>query len=747
VNSRTLTVGRVYNNPIGERVTLDPADPVGAFLRIVRGNSPGDRERWYIPAVFQGDRRLDERWEGACAVGVDADWHGDRGTHGEVAVPPSAICRIHEKMVADLDLPCTAWHPTPHGARFLFLLDRMTSDKAAWARASQGAHELVRRKLEALSLLGARNGFEIDGAGLEPNRIFWAARTTCNRGHRRDAPVYSVRKVTAFTLEELAAFAPAEGTPKPRTRAAADGRHRPGHRHPYLKHLVSRLALSGVHGEDLHAWTLEENQLRCDPPLPEQEVAELVAWADKLEGDGASRPLTDLGNAERLVDLHGEDLRFAPGIGWLVWDGRRFKRDEDGEVVRRAAATVRALYREAATIEDQAVREATAGWARKSESASRLNAMVTLAESRPEIVVAPDELDADPWLLNVENGTLDLRTGELRPHSREDLITKLAPVLSDPAATCPRFDRFLSEITRGNSELVAFHRRLAGYTLTGSVREHVLPFLYGGGRNGKTTYVSTLQAMLGDYAAAAPSGLLLGERDEADPRSGVAQLHGRRFVAVTESSQGRRLNEELVKKLTGADRRRASYLYRDSFEYAPTDKIWLQGNHKPEIRGTDPAIWARILLVPFLVSFEGREDRDLAEKLAAELPGILSWALAGCLEWQRDGLRPPVTVREATRGYRREMDRLLAFLETRCQFEEGAFTPTPTLKGAYAAWALEAEEDALPWNAIIPRLRERGCTPARRTVEGTVTRGWEGIRLKTPKELTAELFEEVRREA
>jgi P4 family phage/plasmid primase-like protien len=342
--------------------------------------------------------------------------------------------------------------------------------------------------------------------------------------------------------------------------------------------------------------------------------------------------LTDLGNAERLVARHGADLRYCHPWGkWLAWDGIRWVVDASGEVERRVIETVRGIYAEAEDATDSTKRRNIAQHAMRSESHLRIEAMMALARSMPGIPVAPDDLDNDTWLLNAQNGAVSLKSAELRPHRREDLITKLAPVEYNGAADAPTWKAALERWLPFEA-LRRFVQRLFGYALTGDVSEQVLPFLHGPGANGKTTMTNTALEMMGDYGQQAAPDLLLAKRGSHPTE--LADLFGARLVASVEVEDGRRLAESLVKQLTGGDRIKARRMREDFWEFAPTHKVFLAANHKPVVRGTDHAIWRRIKLVPFdVVIPKGEQDSRLPKKLRAELPGILAWAVHGCLEW------------------------------------------------------------------------------------------------------------------
>lgn len=490
-----------------------------------------------------------------------------------------------------------------------------------------------------------------------------------------------------------------------------------GERNNHLMSLAGVMRRRGSSEEAILQALLVENATRCEHPLPREEVAGIAHRAARYEPAAAEERDTDLGNAQRLVKGHGEDLRYCgPRRKWFVWDGRRWREDETNEVERRAKETVRSLYAEASAIQDDNRRSALVKHAGRSEARDRIAAMISLARSERGIPVTLGQLDADPWVLNVLNGTLDLRTGELRPHRREDLITKLAPITYDPKAEAPTWRKFLERIMARDEDLIQFLQRTVGYALTGETREQVLFMLYGTGANGKSTFLNTMRSVLGDYAQTTPGETFLTRRSDG-PRNDVARLDGTRFVSAVEAEGDRQLAEVLVKRMTGGDPVAARYLYGEYFEFEPTFKIFFAVNHKPIIRGADHAIWRRIRLVPFTVTIpEAEQDRDLPTKLCRELPGILRWAVEGCLEWQREGLGQASAVQKATADYRSEMDVFAAFIAECCEVEPSARVRVGELYDTYLNWCQEAGmRHHLTKQTFGIRLQERGFVAKRST--------------------------------
>jgi len=435
--------------------------------------------------------------------------------------------------------------------------------------------------------------------------------------------------------------------------------------------------------------------------------------AQETAGDSKRRPApsfhsTDLGNAARFARDHRDHARFCGPLGWLVWDGRRWHRDNTGAVERLARRTVREIYRAVAVTTNDEERTELVKWAHQSESHQRIKALLALARSEDDLIVETADLDTNPWLLNTASGIVDLTTGRVQSSDPDAHMTKLAATNYEPKARCPTWTTFLDKIMKGRAELIDFLQRAIGYSLTGATREQCFFVLHGTGENGKTTFLEALRGVLGDYATnAAPETFMV--RVDAGPRGDVARLRGARFVSTVETEDGRRLAEGLVKQLTGGDTLTARYLYHAEFEFRPQFKLWMASNHKPIIRGTDHAIWRRVRLIPFDVTISrAKRDKTLAEKLMAESAGILAWAVEGCLQWQKKGLGEPAVVDAATAAYREEMDYIGTFIKDRCIVAEGRKIPSGELYGAYREWAERSGEDTLTAKTFSLRLKARG---------------------------------------
>jgi len=399
---------------------------------------------------------------------------------------------------------------------------------------------------------------------------------------------------------------------------------------------------------------------------------------------------TDLGNARRLVRRHGADIRYVHAwLAWVIWRDCKWVVDRNGEIMRRAKDTVESQFDEIRASDDGDMRDRARKFALASQSAARIEQMVKLATSEASIVLPADAFDKDQWLLGVENGVIDLRSGSFRHAVRGDLLTKSAHVSYDPNAACPNWVEFIDTVTDRNRELAEYLQRTVGYVLTGSVVEEVLFVLFGTGRNGKSTFREVVHTMLGDYAVVADAGLLMARRDPGAASPDVARLRGCRLASINETAQNDVLNEAHVKFLTSNDRITARNLHQAPFDFMPSHKAFLTTNHRPIIKNSDLGIWRRIHLLPFVVTIpEGKVERDFRERrLLPELSGILNWALEGLAEYQKQGLNPPDAVTGATKDYQTDMDLLGQWIEEECETGNAAVTPNADLHRAYKSWA------------------------------------------------------------
>lgn len=469
--------------------------------------------------------------------------------------------------------------------------------------------------------------------------------------------------------------------------------------------------------------------------------------------EGTTGKYTDLWAAEALYMQHGEDLRFVGGWKrWVAWDGRRWQLDTEALALHYAADTARVLATLAIDLSSRIKKQMLVEgpteklaqdleWADKDlkaalglQNARKLSAMLTCATTLRELGVKYDDFDADPFMLNCANGIVRLTDGRVFPHLRNDLHTMVTPVAYDPDAKCPTWDAFLERV-QPDLHMRLYLQRLAGYSLTGSTREHCLAFHYGGGANGKSTFMSAMHALLGDYAAPAHPRLIFRSPNGDRHLTERATLFRKRFVTCPETSEATSFDEATVKDLTGGDVVAARRMREDEWKFTPTHKLHLAGNEKPIVRATDDGFWRRMHLVPWTVTIPLAErDHHLADRLRDELPGMLRWAVDGALEWQRLGLCPPEAVLAATNEYRRVSDTGGLFLAT-CALDPAAATTKKQFREAYEEWCKEQGYEPLGARRMAEVLRRHGV------IEGNVRAGlwpdgrdkwttaWKGIRI------------------
>ena len=444
-----------------------------------------------------------------------------------------------------------------------------------------------------------------------------------------------------------------------------------------------------------------EKQHRPVPPTPTVNVGE--DGPSQSERSYDSTDLNDIGNAQHYADTYGEELRYcATWNKWLVWDGSRWKIDDEGRPLKLAKELVGTMFKDAMEIRGSEVLKHVCDTAQLS----RLKAMIALAG--PELPIRVDELDQDGWILNCRNGVVDLTSGKLSAHDRNEIITKLCPTEFRLDAESPVWDQFLRDVFI-EPELINFVQRLFGYYLTGDVSEQKLAICHGNGANGKSTLLNAFMDTIGpDYTMQCLPDFLMEKKGESHPTE-KASLFGKRFVSCVETEASRKLAESTVKMLTGGEKIMARRMREDFWEFNPTHKLLLCTNHRPIIAGTDHGIWRRLLLIPFVQRFDGvRQDKQLPAKLKAERSGILAWAVRGCLEWQRIGLSPPANVTEATEKYRSSEDITGRFLSDCCVMGKAYGVKFSELYERFEQWANDTGDFLPSKRAVGAWLEDNG---------------------------------------
>ena len=476
-------------------------------------------------------------------------------------------------------------------------------------------------------------------------------------------------------------------------------------------------------GTTYGALTIQKAILDCRNVYTPGASGESYALRIGAESDADTAPakrytFDDMGNAERIYDAYGGFIRYSyTDKRWLYYDTRKWCMDTTGEIERAAEQAIKALdadepmYARAAELDDEdgdgeGKKLYKAYLAHKKYSRSNRGKKAMLDELRHKIPISPMQTDIDGMLLNTPTGIFDLREGVLRPHDPEAYITKIAHVEYDPTATCPTWERFLGEIFGGDTDLINYVQRAVGYSMTASTVEQCVFFLHGSGSNGKSTFLSIVREMMGDYTVNIQPETIMVKNSPGGANSDIARLKSARLVTTVEPNEGARLNEGLLKQLSGEDPVTARRLYGDEFEFIPQFKLWMATNHRPLIRGTDDGIWRRIKMIPFTVQIpDEKKDKHLAGKLRRELPGIFNWAIDGCRKYQESGLQEPRSVRGSTMEYRKDMDAIQQFIDECC--EQSGECPAVSLYSAYSDWAKRNHQYEMNNNVFGRKMSER----------------------------------------
>jgi putative DNA primase/helicase len=455
------------------------------------------------------------------------------------------------------------------------------------------------------------------------------------------------------------------------------------------------------------AWSklLALNDTLCTPPLGKDELKKLFksAWSHQ-----PGYQLTELGNAHRLLDEHGDDLKLVyESECWLYWNGMRWVKDETRRAEWLMTSVMREVHLKALDTPSDDVRKATIRWAMQSESRRVINNSLALAPAAGNLIVKQERLDANPWLFATRNMVIDLRTGKPTQAQRSQLITKCAAVDYDPKAKCPRFLAFLEQIIPSRY-VREFLQRYFGYALTGDTREQCMTILHGTGSNGKSTLLNAIKSVSGDYATQAATSTWLQKRDGSIPND-VAALAGARLVVSIEFENNARIAASLLKSAVGQDTLKARFLHAEFFDLVPQFKIAFATNHKPIIDGSDYAMVRRLRLVEFGVQVaEEQRDKTLPDQLLSEASGILNWLIEGCLSWQADGLPIPDEVRKATSEYAHESDDLGQFIDDKCEKRKDYRVSSSVLQRAYTGWCIDSGTRPLTASHLKRALSDRG---------------------------------------
>lgn len=502
----------------------------------------------------------------------------------------------------------------------------------------------------------------------------------------------------------------------------------------HLTSFAGSLRRSGSPAEEILAALEARNNRVCRPPLPLKDLRRIAKSVSRYKPEDLmvrARP-DDVGNGERLAHFAEGRILHVEGVGWHTWTGKRWRKGT-GPVLELAQQCSREILQAATDVKHEEISKRLAAWGAQSANITRLNAMVSLAATKRGIACMASQLDGQPHVLNMQNGTFDLYERELRSHRGKDRFTRITRVDYDPEIECPKWEKFLGEILP-NGEIRQYIQRAVGYSLCGNVDEQCFFLLYGTGSNGKSTFIETITYMLGNYAAKMSTATVMaGKRQAGAPSPDVVRLRGPRFVVAAETGGDAAFNEAMIKDLTGKDTLTARALFKDEIEFVPQFKLWIYANYKPTIRGMDYGIWRRIRLIPFTATIR-KPDKTLPAKLHTETAGIFNWALRGYYEWEKYGLREPKAITQEVEGYQEMMDVVKQFITEVCVVGKEETEAAVELWEAFGRWQRD-----LPYNEklrrgrFFDRLIGLGFPHIRTRVRGArfQVSAYKGLRIRT----------------
>lgn len=709
-------------NAYGRREELSWEKLFAGFSRPIQWDRAKDDLPGWSPGTFRNDHRAIKDAEFIYALGLD----DDKGTH---------LDRVVQLWGEFYGFVHTTWRSTPgfHRHRTILPLSRPVTGaeyKRIWRWANQRAEE---------------NGQTLDQNTRDPSRL-WFVPAVGGPEHHFETRILMGRVLDVDLIllgDPFEGIDKAQAGPqKPRgyqalmTELGDDGKGFNG----VIPGAISSYVTAG--GRDFE-WLKEDIRRRIEaaPKSPQRAEEDIERYCSDeyldqcIESACTKRVFkcSETGNAERFAHQHHQIVRYVPEWSeWIIYDGRRWVRDTGDILIERLAKmTLCSMLTGAGAEEDDDTRKMLVGWAKACDSRRGLSNMVALARSEPLIAIAPTALDPDPLLLNCENGTIDLRTGMLRGHRPEDLITKICPVVFDPWATHPMLARYLHEATGGDQELEGYLARWAGYCASGLTVEKAFAFLHGPPDTAKSTFVDMLRAALGTYAVMASPDTWLRQSVVGGNRGDLARLLGARLVTTSEFKEGAVFDEATIKGITGGDALTVAAKYEREIEFTPTVKIMLAANVAPAIRAGDEGMWARCHRIPFTHVLTGEKKDPLVRLLLTDAkvcgPAVLAWIVKGFLAWQRNRLAQPAAVLASTAAYRTENDPVAQFVAEYCYRHPDAWVAKGELRDAFDEWRQESGAACPNIREFKKRVMALGCSEA--TDASRSHRLWKGLGL------------------